>query len=109
MIYLALHALSLSCDAINSTRAELSGSKIIGPAVEVLLETQTHRGQVNQKFGGNTTIEPALVQTMERLSKAFETLDQLMKWCPEFALQAEWQLTMLSSMQPTMTVGLTMN
>ncbi|MBC7502572.1 MAG: hypothetical protein H7315_19065 [Herminiimonas sp.] len=93
MIYLALTVLSVSRDAINSTRAELSGSNIIGPAVEVLLETQAHRGQVNQKFGGNTTIEPALVQTKERLSKALETLDQVMKRYPEFALQAEWQPT----------------
>ncbi|CAN5901445.1 hypothetical protein BH11PSE12_BH11PSE12_09170 [soil metagenome] len=70
--------------------AEFQGVLLSKQIMQVLLQTQKHRGQVNMKLSGQDT-EAALSSTRAALTTKLDLLDAAIAAHPEFALAASWK------------------
>ena len=75
---------------VASTRQELSGLRVIRPALAVVTELQKHRGQTNILLSGNAGVAPALEQTRTALLKASAEVAASVAQAEDLKIGSEW-------------------
>ena len=75
---------------VDIANAEMAGVKVTRQIMDVMVQTQKHRGQVNLKLSGQN-VDDALSKTRSTLSAGLDQLDQMVKATPEFELAASWK------------------
>ncbi|MFZ6773789.1 methyl-accepting chemotaxis protein [Undibacterium sp. SXout7W] len=75
---------------VDIANAELTGVNATRQIMDVMIQTQKHRGQVNLKLSGQN-VDEALSKTRSALSAGLDQLDQLVKETPQFELAANWK------------------
>jgi methyl-accepting chemotaxis protein len=72
-------------------RSEAVGSVAVQQITDVVVFTQTHRGQTNQILSGNDKAVEARQQTRQKLNSALDTLNQTIVSEPALDLQERWK------------------
>ena len=91
--WLTANALLTSRDALESTRREARGNPLIGLSLDVVAQTQKHRGLVNRALAGDATVDADLGQNRTALKAAIGALQSALLEHPEFDLMPDWQPT----------------
>jgi len=91
LTWLTTQALLASHRDLESTRVEYAGSPLIGPTLDVVSQTQKHRGLVNLWPAGDTHAAGALAPNRAALNAATAALQSTVLRHPEFELGATWQ------------------
>jgi methyl-accepting chemotaxis protein len=76
---------------LESTRAEAAGVALIGLTLDVVVQTQKHRGLVNRSLAGDATADSALPETRVALKSASQALNSRLLLQPDSGLLAPWQ------------------
>ncbi len=76
---------------LESTRAEVDGVALIGLTLDVVVQTQKHRGLVNRSLAGDAAAEVALADTRTALKAASQSLNSRLLLQPGSGLLAPWQ------------------
>jgi methyl-accepting chemotaxis protein len=84
-------ALMASHRDLASTRLEAAGSPLLPLTLEVVAQTQKHRGLVNRSLAGDTSVAGALTQNRASLQAAITGLQSALVRLPEFDLMTAWQ------------------
>ena len=77
-------------DEYQFARNEAAGAQTVLNITDVVLQTQTHRGQTNQFLSGNTSVAGARDQTRQKLGDAISALETRIQTVPQFQLQSRW-------------------
>lgn len=93
LTWLTASALLTSHDSLESTRREAVGNPLIGLSLDVIAQTQKHRGLVNRALAGDVSIEADLAQNRAALKAAIGALQSIVILHPEFDLVPDWQPT----------------
>ena len=91
LTWLTVQALMATHRDLESTRLESAGSPLIGQTLDVVSQTQTHRGLVNLSLAGDTAAAGALVQNRVALKAVIAGLQSTVLQHPEFDLGPSWQ------------------
>ena len=91
LTWLTVQALMATHRDLESTRLESAGSPLIGQTLDVVSQTQTHRGLVNLSLAGDTAAAGALVQNRVALKAVIAALQSTVLQHPEFDLGPSWQ------------------
>jgi methyl-accepting chemotaxis protein len=75
---------------VHIAKAELQGVLLSRQIMDIVIQTQKHRGQVNLKLSGQD-IEAALAKTRTALTVGLDRLDASIKQYPEFELGENWK------------------
>jgi methyl-accepting chemotaxis protein len=70
--------------------SELAGADLNTRITDLIVHTQTHRGQTNQLLSGNTTAKEAREPTREKLRKAMTSLEVAVNANPDLNLLERW-------------------
>ena len=89
MAILTAHTLTKLNDEKNIAKEELQGVQISRQIMNVMLETQKHRGQVNLKLSGQD-VKIALAKTRENLKSGVDQLGASIEAAPDFELAGNW-------------------
>ncbi len=89
--WLTAQALLASHRDLQSTRIELTGSPLIGQTLEIVAQTQTHRGLVNLSLAGDPAATGALAPTRLALKAAIGAVQSTLLQHPELDLGSTWQ------------------
>ncbi|MFM9914386.1 MAG: hypothetical protein ACKVOX_01155, partial [Rhizobacter sp.] len=74
LTWLTASALLSSHVALESTRLEARGNPLLGLSLDVIAETQKHRGFVNRALAGDTSVNADLTQNRVALKAAIGAL-----------------------------------
>ena len=91
LTWLTVTALLASHASLESTRQEALGNPLIGLSLDVIAQTQKHRGLVNRSLAGDTAVAGDLAQNRAALKSAIGALQSLVIQHPEFDLGPDWQ------------------
>ena len=91
LTWVTAQALMATHRDLESTRLELAGSPLIGQTLDVVSQTQRHRGLVNLALAGDTAAAGALAQNRVALKAAIAALQSTVLQHPEFDLGSSWQ------------------
>ena len=97
LVFAGLLLLSQIHDQYLLARSEATGSEAVERITDVVIHTQTHRGQTNQILSGNASAAGAREQTRQKLNAAIDALDVKVKAEPALALSSRW-----SSLKPAL-------
>ena len=75
---------------LHAARAEAQGNTVIARTLEVVLQTQQHRGLVHRALSGEAGVEVATAETRSRLKAATAALDREIDAAPALALATTW-------------------
>ena len=89
--WLTGQALLASHSDLQSTRLEAAASPLIALTLEVVSQTQMHRGLVNRALAGDATVEGALTQNRTALKAAIAALQATLVDQPGLDLAPSWQ------------------
>ena len=78
---------------LEATRAESQGVALIGLTLDVVVQTQKHRGLVNRSLAGDASADGALSDTRTALKSATQALNARLQQQPDNGLLAAWQPT----------------
>ena len=90
MVLLAAHTLTRLNDEKNIAKDELQGVQISRQIMNVLIQVQKHRGQVDLKLSGQD-VNLALDKTRSSLKAALDQLDASVESTPDFELAETWK------------------
>ncbi|MDL2336983.1 MAG: methyl-accepting chemotaxis protein, partial [Pseudomonadota bacterium] len=88
--WLIAQTLWMSHDALESTRLEARGAPLIGLTLDVVAQTQKHRGLVNRALSGDASVAGDLAQNRVALKAAIGSLQSTLLQHPEFELGDIW-------------------
>ena len=91
--WLTASALLSSHESLESTRREARGNPLLGLSLDVIAQTQKHRGLVNLALAGDASVSADLTQTRAALKAAIGALQSALILSPEFDLVPDWQPT----------------
>ena len=74
-----------------ATHTEARGAPLIGLTLDVVVQTQKHRGLVNRSLAGDASVAEALSATRRDLKAAVLALNTQVLLRPELALDGPWQ------------------
>ena len=88
------------------TLSEINGLEMVNQIADVVVRTQTHRGQTNSLLSGNSAMETARADTRVQLKSAVDLLNHHVAEHPELHLTNDWNtlrqsLTELVNSNPT--------
>ena len=89
--WLTAQALWSAHGDLQATRAEAEGVPLIGLTLDVVVQTQKHRGLVNRSLAGDTAADAALADTRAALKAASQALNSRLLVQPDSGLLAPWQ------------------
>ena len=89
--WLTAQALWSAHGDLQATRAEAEGVPLIGLTLDVVVQTQKHRGLVNRSLAGDTAADAALADTRAALKAASQALNSRLLAQPGSGLLAAWQ------------------
>lgn len=89
--WLTGQALLASHRALQSTRLEVAASPLLALTLELVSQTQKHRGLVNRALAGDATIEGALTQNRTAMKAAIAALQATLVDQPGLDLAPSWQ------------------
>jgi methyl-accepting chemotaxis protein len=90
MVVLTAHTLTKLNDEKFVAKSELQGVQISRQMMDVLIQTQKHRGQVNLKISGQDVNIP-LSKTRSSLKTALDRLNVAIEAAPDFELGDTWK------------------
>jgi methyl-accepting chemotaxis protein len=93
LTWLTASALLASRESLDSTLREARGNPLIGLSLDVIAQTQKHRGLVNRALAGDASVEGDLAQNRAALKAAIGALQSALIQHPEFDLVPDWQPT----------------
>ena len=88
--WLTASALLSSHESLESTRREARGNPLLGLSLDVIAQTQKHRGLVNLALAGDASVSADLTQTRAALKAAIGALQSALILSPEFDLVPDW-------------------
>ncbi|QTN23533.1 cache domain-containing protein [Rhizobacter sp. AJA081-3] len=89
--WLTAQALWSAHGDLQATRTEAEGVPLIGLTLDVVVQTQKHRGLVNRSLAGDTAADAALADTRAALKSASQALNSRLLTQPGSGLLAPWQ------------------
>ena len=89
--WLTGEALLASHDSLQATRLEARGNPLLRLSLDVVAQTQKHRGLVNRRLAGDASVDGELTKTRSDLKAAVGTLQLALLERPEFDLGMLWQ------------------
>ncbi len=92
ILLLGTYTIEKQFKEVNIARNEQQGVLISGQIMNVMVQTQKHRGQINLQFSGQN-MDAALAKTRSDLSTSIHHLEVSIAKNPEFQLAAGWQAT----------------
>ena len=90
IVILTAQTLTKLNDEKNIAKEELQGVQIAHQIMDVLIETQKHRGQVNLKLSGQD-VNIALTKTRTNLKLGIDQMDAFIEGAPDFELTGSWK------------------
>ena len=86
-----------------TAQMELQGLDVVEQITEVVILTQTHRGQTNSLLAGNATLDSARQATRDKLKGALDALDSRIAARPALQLGGDWSPVKQTLQQLTTT------
>jgi methyl-accepting chemotaxis protein len=71
-------------------RNEAAGARVVASAINVVVQTQTHRGQTNLVLSGNSAATAQREQTRQKIKQAIGELTTRIAESPQLALADRW-------------------
>jgi methyl-accepting chemotaxis protein len=90
MVVLTAQTLTKLNDDKNIAKEELQGVQISRQLMDVLIQVQKHRGQVNLKLSGQD-VNAALAKTRASLQSGLNQIDASVEATPDFELASTWK------------------
>ena len=89
--WLTGQALLASHELLEATRLEARGNPLLRLSLDVVTQTQKHRGLVNRQLAGDASVDGEITKTRSDLKAAVGSLQSALLERPEFDLAAIWQ------------------
>ncbi len=102
MVLISLYLVNGLLAERRTVQSELHGLDVVEQLTEVVILTQTHRGQTNSLLAGNAAAEASRQATRAQLQQAITALNSLIAERPALQLSSDWA-AVKQTLQPLLT------